>query len=71
MEQLQQLQQQQQSTPAIARRSSTTENQLYHSTRHKSNGGNSQWYIDMPRNAYLEALPPQSSSGKHFFKFEI
>ncbi|CAF0775740.1 unnamed protein product [Rotaria sp. Silwood1] len=55
--------QQQQSTPTTSRRSSVSDNQLYHTTRRKSSDGNSQWYIDMPKNAYLEALPTQSSNG--------
>ncbi|CAF3750323.1 unnamed protein product [Rotaria socialis] len=65
LEQQQQQQQQQQLiTPTVSRRSSASDNQLYHDTRRKSSSGNSQWYIDMPKNAYLEALPTQSSS-KH------
>jgi hypothetical protein len=58
--------QQLQSTPTITRRSSISDNHLYHSTRRKSSVGNSQWYIDVPKNAYLEALTPQSSNGNSF-----
>jgi hypothetical protein len=60
----QQQRQQQESIPTVPRRSSTSDNQLYHSTRRKSSVGNSQWYIDTPKNTYLEALTPQSSNGK-------
>lgn len=58
--------QQQRLTPTISRRSSISDNPLYHSTRRKSSAGNSQWYIDVPKNAYLEALPTQSSNGNRF-----
>ncbi|CAF0960703.1 unnamed protein product [Rotaria sordida] len=61
-----QQQQQQESTPIVSRRSSVTDNQLYHSTSRKSSSSNSQWYIDIPKNAYLEALPTQSSNGNKF-----
>ncbi|CAF2470933.1 unnamed protein product [Rotaria sp. Silwood2] len=63
LEEQQKQQQQQQSTPTASRRSSVSDNQLYHSTRRKSSDGNSQWYIDVPKNAYLEALPTQTSNG--------
>ncbi|CAF1289931.1 unnamed protein product [Adineta steineri] len=65
--QQQQLQQQHhQSTPAIIRRASASDNQIYNATRLKSGDGNSQWYIDVPKNTYLEALSPQSSNGNLF-----
>jgi hypothetical protein len=59
-------QRQQQSTPTIPRRSSISDNNLYQSTRRKSSAASSQWYIDMPKNTYLEALTPQSSNGNLF-----
>jgi hypothetical protein len=66
----QQRQKQQQSTPTGPRRSSISDNQLYHSTSRKSSVGNSQWYIDVPKNTYLEPLTPQSSYGNHFQTIE-
>ena len=62
----QQQQQQQQTTPAVSRRSSISDNHLYRSPGHDTNMGHSQWYIDLPKNAYLEALPSQSSIGESF-----
>lgn len=56
-------QQQQQSTPTIPRRSSTGDNSLYNGTSQKTSAASSQWYIDMPKNTYLEALTPKSSNG--------
>lgn len=53
-------------TPTIPRRVSASENQLYQSARRKSSAASSQWYIDVPKNGYLEPSSPQLSQGnKH------
>ena len=57
-------QQLQQSTPKIPRRASASDNHLYQSTRRQPSVGASQWYIDVPKNGYLEALTPQPSNGR-------
>ena len=59
-------QQLQQSTPKIPRRASASDNHLYQSTRRQPSVGASQWYIDVPKNGYLEALTPQPSNGRSF-----
>ena len=53
----------QHSTPTIPRRSSTSDNNLNRSPNCKSNNASSQWYMDMPKNTYLEALTPPSQNG--------
>lgn len=58
--------QQQQSTPTVPRRTFTSDNSLYRSPSQKSSAASSQWYIDTPKNTYLEALTPKSSNGNLF-----
>jgi len=48
-------------TPTVPRRVSTSENQLYQSARRKSSAASSQWYVDVPKNGYLEPSSPQLS----------
>lgn len=61
-----QLQQEQLSTPTVPRRSTASDNTLYQSARRKSSTASSQWYIDMPKNTYLEAssFPVQNGNPK-------
>jgi len=51
-------------TPTVPRRVSTSENQLYQSARRKSSAASSQWYVDVPKNGYLEPSSPQLSQGR-------
>ncbi|UJR34026.1 hypothetical protein I4U23_021440 [Adineta vaga] len=64
-EEEQQRLQQQQSTPLVIRRSSNNDNHINCTNKHKPTDAQSQWYIDVPKNTYLEPLSPQTPNGDH------